>query len=132
MPAPSRKPAAPARTVGTIPFLRNAQPALPPCAAPTSCPCSARPFRLRTSAIRLRQAPAGHILVAAVRMALAHHLLLAATQLLAVRWVRSSGWDCYLPAALLNAWHLALAGALPNAERGARAQRAPLVGNAES
>jgi hypothetical protein len=60
--------------------------------------------------------PAGHILVAAVRIALAHHLLLAADQLLALRWVRSPGWDCYLPAALLNAWHLALA----NAERGTR------------
>jgi hypothetical protein len=60
--------------------------------------------------------PAGHILVAAVRIALAHHLLLAADQLLAVRWVRSSAWDCYLPAALLNAWHLALA----NAARGTR------------
>src|SRR4051812_11264778 len=55
-------------------------------------------------------------------------LLLAADQLLALRWGRSSTWDCYLPAALLNAWHLALA----NAERGTRAQRAPLVGNAES
>jgi hypothetical protein len=51
-----------------------------------------------------------------VRIALAHHLLLAADQLLALRWVRSPGWDCYLPAALLNAWHLALA----NAERGTR------------
>jgi hypothetical protein len=60
--------------------------------------------------------PAGHILVAAVRIALAHHLLLAADQLLALRWVRSSAWDCYLPAALLNAWHLALA----NAERRTR------------
>jgi hypothetical protein len=60
--------------------------------------------------------PAGHILVAAVRIALAHHLLLAADQLLALRWVRSSTWDCYLPAALLNAWHLALA----NAEGGMR------------
>jgi hypothetical protein len=60
--------------------------------------------------------PASHILVAAVRIALAHHLLLAADQLLALRWVRSPGWDCYLPAALLNAWHLALA----NAERGTR------------
>jgi len=56
--------------------------------------------------------PAGHILVAAVRIALAHQLLLAADQLLALRWVRSTGWDCYLPAALLNAWHLALASAL--------------------
>src|SRR4051794_5324044 len=48
------------------------------------------------------------------------HLLLAADQLLALRWVRSSGWDCYLPAALLNAWHLALTGALPKYERGTR------------
>jgi hypothetical protein len=48
------------------------------------------------------------------------HLLLAADQLLALRWVRSPGWDCYLPAALLNAWHLALAGALPKYERGTR------------
>jgi hypothetical protein len=55
--------------------------------------------------------PAGHILVAAVRIALAHHLLLAADQILAIRWVRSPAWDCYLPAALLNAWHLALANA---------------------
>jgi hypothetical protein len=65
--------------------------------------------------------PAGHILVAAVRIALAHHLLLAADQLLALRWVRSPGWDCYLPAALLNAWHLALA----NAERGTRNAESP-------
>jgi hypothetical protein len=56
--------------------------------------------------------PAGHILAAAVRIALAHHLLLAADQLLALRWVRSSGWDCYVPAALLNGWHVALAGVL--------------------
>jgi hypothetical protein len=52
-------------------------------------------------------------------------LLLAAYQLLAVRWVRSSTWDCYLPAALLNAWHLALAGALPKYERGTRNAESP-------
>jgi len=57
-------------------------------------------------------AQAGHILVAAVRLAVAHQLLLAADQLLAVRWVRSPGWDCYLPAALINAWALHLAGVL--------------------
>ena len=55
---------------------------------------------------------AGHILVAAVRIAIAHQLLLAADQILAVRWVRSPGWDCYLPAALINAWYLHLAGCL--------------------
>jgi hypothetical protein len=55
---------------------------------------------------------AGHILVAAVRIAVAHQLLLAADQLLAVRWLRSPGWDCYLPAALINAWALHLAGLL--------------------
>jgi hypothetical protein len=54
----------------------------------------------------------GHILVAAVRIAVAHRLLLTADQLLAVRWARSPGWDCYLPAALLNAWYLHLAGHL--------------------
>jgi hypothetical protein len=63
-------------------------------------------------------AQAGHILVAAVRIALTHRLLLAADQLLAVRWVRSSDWDCYLPAALINAWTLHLAGLLA-ARRGA-------------
>ncbi|HMA35706.1 MAG TPA: hypothetical protein VKY74_14670 [Chloroflexia bacterium] len=57
-------------------------------------------------------APAGHILVAAVRIAVAHRLLLAADQLLAVRWERSTAWDCYLPAALINAWALRLAGCL--------------------
>jgi hypothetical protein len=64
--------------------------------------------------------PAGHILVAAVRIALAHHLLLAADQLLVLRWVRSANWTSYVPAALLNAWHLALAGALANADRRTR------------
>jgi hypothetical protein len=59
--------------------------------------------------------PAGHILVAAARIALAHHLLLTTDQLLAIRWVRSPSWDCYLPAVLLNAWHLTLAGALARA-----------------
>jgi hypothetical protein len=53
---------------------------------------------------------ASHILVAAVRIALAHQLLLAADQLLAVRWIRSATWDCYVPDTLLNAWHLHLAG----------------------
>jgi hypothetical protein len=57
-------------------------------------------------------AQAGHILVAAVRIAVAHQLLLAADQLLAVRWLRSTTWDCYLPAALINAWALHLAGHL--------------------
>jgi hypothetical protein len=52
---------------------------------------------------------AGHILVAAVRIACTHRLLLAADQLLAVRWMRSATWDCYVPAPLLNAWHLYLA-----------------------
>jgi hypothetical protein len=53
---------------------------------------------------------AGHILVAAVRIVLAHRLLLSADQLLAVRWMRSAAWNCYVPATLLNTWHLHLAG----------------------
>jgi hypothetical protein len=102
--------AAPPALVGVPPWRKWLAPdGSSPGRQRTTCSTS---FRLRTSAIRLRQTPAGHILVAAVRVALAHHLLLAADQLLAVRWVRSSSWDCYLPAALLNAWHLALAGIL--------------------
>ena len=91
----SRRLVAPTRAGRDYPAPRHARAASPPCESPTDSPGPDRPFRVPRSAIRLRQ---------------------AADQLLALRWVRSSGWDCYVPAALLNGWHLALA----NADRGAR------------
>ena len=54
-------------------------------------------------------AQASHILVAAVLIAIQHHLLLTEDQMLAIRWQRSPKWDCYLPAPLLNGWSLLVA-----------------------
>lgn len=61
-------------------------------------------------------AQAGHILVAAVLIAIQHHLLLTEDQILAIRWQRSPKWDCYLPATLLNGWSLLVAHHLETAQ----------------
>jgi hypothetical protein len=62
-------------------------------------------------------AQAGHILVAAVLIAIQHHLLLTDEQMLAIRWQRSHTWDCYLPAPLLNSWSLLVAHHLEAAQQ---------------
>src|SRR5690349_300232 len=95
----SRRLVAPTRAGRDYPAPRPARAAPPIWGSLADSPCPDRLFRVPRSALRVRQ---------------------AADQLLAVRWVRSSAWDCYLPAALLNAWHLLLAGALPKFERGTR------------
>ncbi len=51
---------------------------------------------------------AEHIIVAAVKIAVAYKVLLTHDQILALRWAKNKQFTCFLPAACLNAWSLLL------------------------